>query len=97
MPANISELTAAIDEAALQATKTTNTEDSAGVIISAQGAATEAAVAAALAADNITDQAVIDNATAAVRGVTSSFKTADDRLAAAILANTPAAPPAPSA
>lgn len=87
-----SKLDAAIEAANAQATATETIEAGALAVIQAQGAATAEAVTAALAADNINDQAVIDRIVGAVTGTTARFAASAGPLGAAIA--TPA-PPTP--
>ncbi len=84
MPADFTDLNAAVNEAAAQADKTEGTEASAIVVINAQGAATEAAVTKALEADNAADQGSISAAIQAIRSVTSRFAASGAKLGDAV-------------
>lgn len=83
-----------IDLSALtQAVTDTETVD-ASVIALLQGfaAATQKAVADAIAADDVANQGTADAAKAAIDAVTARFVAANTTLSAAITANTPSAP-----
>lgn len=95
MPVNLDNLNAAVAAAQAEITRAITLEDGAGVLIQAlkdaNTTAVAAAVTAALAADNATTQSVVDAATKAIADSTAPFAASDDKIAAAILANTPSA------
>jgi len=94
MPANFTNLTAAIEEAVAQATASTTLEGSATALLKNVGAAQEAAVTAALQADDAADQGSIDVAVAAIKDTTAKYVASAGPLGEAIAANTPPPPPA---
>jgi hypothetical protein len=89
MPANYDELQAALTSAVQTATELQTVADSAVAIL--DGA--EAEIIARLEADNKLDQASTDAAVANVKSVMATFTAAKEKLAAAIVAHTPAANP----
>ncbi len=92
MPIDTSALDAAIAAATTEVARTETTEDGAGKLIASFSAQVAAAVTAALTADAAANATSIASATAAINGVTARFAAADDKLGAAIVANTPVAP-----
>ena len=82
-----------IADLATQMTKTVGTEESAGQLIAGFSQAVQAAVADALTKDAAANQGSIDAASAAIDQVTAQFAAADDKLGAAIVANS-GTPPA---
>ncbi len=93
--ADFTALNAAVAAAIDQGTKTVGLEDSAEVIINAQGTATATAVADALKKQDGITQPMIDAATAAVMATTKVFADSSDKLGAAIAANPGPTPPTP--
>lgn len=91
--ADFTNLQAKIDELVAQITKNVTVEGSATDLINGFAAAVTKAVTDALTADNAADQGSIDVAVAAIEGVRASAVDSADRLGAAIVANTPPAPP----
>lgn len=91
---DLTALNAAIERARAQAEKTAGTEDSAAVIIAAIREQIIAAVTKALTEDAAANQGSIDSAVAAINGTLDVFAEHDDKLGAAIAANSPPAPPA---
>lgn len=71
-----------------QVEKTEGTEESAGALIAGFAEAIKTAVTDALTQDAAANQQSIDAATDAVDQVTSRFAAADDKLGAAMVANT---------
>ncbi len=87
MPVDLTSLNASITALTAEVARTEGTEDSAGKLIAAQGAATAAAVQAALQAEGSANDAAIAGAVQAVNDVTARFAAADDKLGQAIAAN----------
>lgn len=92
MPADNTQLDAAIQEAADNATQI---EGAANTVVSILGSVGDQIVAA-LKADNSIDQANTDKAVANVRAVVSRNQASAQKIADAIAANNPPAPPAVS-
>ncbi len=90
---DVTALNTTIDTLTVEVARTEGTEDSAGVLIAGFSAAIAKAVTDALTADNAANQASIDAANQAIAAVTARFVAADDKLGAAIAANSPAAAP----
>lgn len=85
--AKTDELNAAVNQLSAQVSDTEGVEASAVALISGFAAQIQAAVEAALTADNSADQTSIDAANAAIAGVTQRFKDSAAKLAAALTAN----------
>lgn len=83
MPSDTSKLNQAINDLNTQLTATVAGEDSAEVLITGIGAATTAAVTAALQQDDAANQTSIDAASAAIATVTQQFTASAAKLAAA--------------
>ncbi len=88
MPADYTQLDAAIKEAVANATEIETTADSVVAILGSVGAQIEAA----LKADNTLDQANTDKAIADVRAVITRNQASAKKIADAIAANTPPTP-----
>ncbi len=97
MPIDTSKLQAAVDAAVAEAVRTTTTEDGAAVLIASLSGSITTAVTAALKADNDASQTTINAAVKAIADTTAVFAAGDDKLGAAIVANTPVAPTQPPA
>lgn len=93
MPADFASLTAKITELTTQVESTESIEASAVALINGFAVQVTAAVAAALTADNAADQGSIDATNAAIEGVRARFAASGAALGAAVVANTPGAPP----
>jgi len=87
MAVNLAALNATITALTAEVARTEGTEDSAGKLISGFSAAVAKAVTDALAADDAADQGSIDAANQAIADVTARFVAADDKLGAAVAAN----------
>jgi hypothetical protein len=87
MAVDMTKLNATIATLTAQVQKTEGTEESAGALIAGFSQAIQQAVAAALTADDAADNGSIEAANAAISEVTARFAAADDKLGAAIAAN----------
>lgn len=87
MAVDMTKLNATITALTAQVQKTEGTEESAGALIAGFSQAIQQAVAAALTADDAADNGSIEAANAAISEVTARFAAADDKLGAAIAAN----------
>lgn len=87
MAVDMTKLNATIAALTTQVQKTEGTEESAGALIAGFSQAIQQAVAAALTADDAADNGSIEAANAAISEVTARFAAADDKLGAAIAAN----------
>jgi len=94
MPVDLSQLNQTITDLTAEVTRSETTEDSAGKLIAGFSAAVAKAVTDALTADNAANATSIKAANDAITAVTARFAAADDKLGAAIVANTPPPPPA---
>lgn len=92
MPVDFTALDASIASLTAEVARSETTEDSAGTLIAGFAAAVTTAVTNALTADAAANQVTIDAANKAIADVTARFSAADDKLGAAITANTPPAP-----
>lgn len=92
---DFSKINAAVSSVATQATSTVGTEDSAELIINAQGTATATAVAEALAKQDGVTQPMLDAAADAIAATTKVFADSSAKLGAAIAANPGPTPPTP--
>jgi hypothetical protein len=86
LPVDTSALQAAVDAAIAEATRSTTTEDGAGVLIAKLAASITTAVTAALKADNDATTVTLAAVTKAISDTTAAFAAADDKLGAAIAA-----------
>lgn len=93
MPANFTNLQAEIAAMLTAVTDTETVGDAAIAIINNTAAAIQAAVVAALTADDAADQGSIDAAVTAIGESRARLVAEKDKLGAAVTANTPAAPP----
>ncbi len=91
MPVDTAALNASITSLTAEVSRTETTEDSAGALIAGFSAAITKAVTDALTADAAANATSIAAATDAINAVTARFAAADDKLGAAIVANTPSA------
>ncbi len=89
MPADFTALNAAIAALTTQVAATEGTEESAGALIAGFSAQITKAVTDALTADDAADNGSIVAANQAIADVTARFKAADDKLGAAVAANSP--------
>lgn len=87
MPANTTNLDAALAALTAQVAETEGVEASAVALINGFAAAVTAAVTAALTADNAATQTSIDAATAAIEATRARFAASEDALGAAVAAN----------
>jgi hypothetical protein len=94
MPVDLSGLNATITALTAEVARTEGTEDSAGALITGFSAALKSAVDAALTADAAANQGSINAANDAIAQVTARFVAADDKLGAAVAANS-GTPPTP--
>jgi rhamnogalacturonyl hydrolase YesR len=78
-----------------QVARTEGTEASAGALIAGFSAAIQKAVTDALVADDAADNGSVQAATQAITAVTGRFAAADDKLGAAVAANSGPPVPAP--
>ena len=95
MPAKFDELNKAVEDTTAQATAMETVAASVVEFVNGQHAATEAAVVKALEADNAADQGSIDTVRTAMEGVRSRFAASAQKIADALVANTPPPPPPP--
>ncbi len=91
MPVDTAALNASITSLTAEVSRTETTEGSAGALIAGFSAAITKAVTDALTADAAANATSIAAATDAINAVTARFAAADDKLGAAIVANTPSA------
>lgn len=87
MPVDLSTLNQTITALTAEVARTEGTEDSAAALINGFSAAIKSAVDAALTADAAANAASITAANQAIADVTARFVAADDKLGAAIVAN----------
>lgn len=93
--ADTTALDAAIAALEAQATETETVGASAIVLINGFAAQVTTAVAEALAADDVTDQGVLDRVAASIEAVRARFGASEDALGAAVAANTTPVEPTP--
>ena len=93
MPINMANLDAALAALTAQVTETETVEASATVLIEGFSAAFTKEVAAALEKDAAANNESIRVATEAIAATAARFGASEDKLGAALLANTPSAPP----
>lgn len=94
MPIDTTALDAAIAALTVEVARTEGTEDSAAKLIAGFAAQVTTAVTAALQQDAAANAATVTAAQKAISDVTARFSAADDKLGAAVAANSPAPPPA---
>ncbi len=87
MPVDLNALNAAVASAVTEVARTEGTEESAGVLIAKLAGAITQAVTDALTADAAANATSIAAATDAINAVTARFAAADDKLGAAVVAN----------
>lgn len=97
MASDFSSLTASIVDLQSKVTAATTTDAGATAFINGSAAQMKKAVTDALTADDAADQGSIQVATAAIDAVAQAQLASSKALGDAIVANTPAAPPAPAA
>lgn len=90
---DLTALNKSIEDLTTEVTRTEGTEESAGTLISGFSAAITKAVTDALTTDAAANDASIAAANKAIADVTARFVAADDKLGAAVAANSGGTPP----